>query len=121
MSTKSNGMGLNLLCTDTCILFDSDWNPNNDLQAMARVLRNGPKKKVHVYQLISTHTVEERIVEYTAKKFLLDKAVNRDSMVIDATADNNILTGMTVKAMQDSKIGKGCPPKTASQVISLPF
>lgn len=48
MSTRSGGMGLNLQTADTCILFDSDWNPQPDLQAMARVHRIGQKKTVHV-------------------------------------------------------------------------
>lgn len=49
-------------------LFDSDWNPQPDLQAMARVHRIGQKKTVHVYRLISAGTVEERIVERAEKK-----------------------------------------------------
>ena len=110
MSTKSGGMGLNLQSADTCILFDSDWNPQNDLQAMARVHRIGQKKKVHVYRLISAHTVEERIVERAAKKLLLDKAVNHDSNETDASTDKNSLTGtgtgMGVKDMlKDIKFG----------------
>lgn len=49
-------------------LFDSDWNPQPDLQAMARVHRIGQKKTVHVYRLVSAGTVEERIVERAEKK-----------------------------------------------------
>lgn len=52
MSTRSGGMGLNLQTADTCILFDSDWNPQPDLQAMARVHRIGQKKTVHVSLMI---------------------------------------------------------------------
>jgi SWI/SNF-related matrix-associated actin-dependent regulator of chromatin subfamily A member 5 len=48
MSTRSGGMGLNLQTADTCILYDSDWNPQPDLQAMARVHRIGQTKTVHV-------------------------------------------------------------------------
>ena len=48
MSTRSGGMGLNLQTADTCILFDSDWNPQPDIQAAARVHRIGQKKTVHV-------------------------------------------------------------------------
>ena len=48
MSTRSGGVGLNLQSADTCILYDSDWNPQQDLQAMARVHRLGQKKTVHV-------------------------------------------------------------------------
>ena len=54
-------MGLNLQSADTCILFDSDWNPQSDIQAMARVHRIGQTKTVHVYRLVSSGTVEERV------------------------------------------------------------
>jgi SWI/SNF-related matrix-associated actin-dependent regulator of chromatin subfamily A member 5 len=46
MSTRAGGLGVNLQTADTCILFDSDWNPQPDLQAMARVHRIGQTKKV---------------------------------------------------------------------------
>ena len=61
ISTRSGGMGLNLQSADTCILFDSDWNPQSDIQAMARVHRIGQTKTVHVYRLVSSGTVEERV------------------------------------------------------------
>lgn len=77
MSTKAGGQGLNLQTADTCILYDSDWNPANDLQAMARTHRIGQRKIVHVYRLISAGTIEERIVERAQKKLLLDQSVNR--------------------------------------------
>ncbi|KAL3918948.1 MAG: hypothetical protein SGILL_004001 [Bacillariaceae sp.] len=79
MSTKSGGVGLNLQTADTCILYDSDWNPQNDLQAMARVHRIGQKKTVHVYRLITSNSVEERMLERATRKLLLDQSVNRES------------------------------------------
>jgi len=77
MSTRSGGLGINLQTADTCILYDSDWNPQPDLQAMARVHRIGQTKTVHVYRLLSAGTVEERIVERAEKKLYLDQMVNR--------------------------------------------
>lgn len=77
MSTRSGGLGINLQTADTCILYDSDWNPQPDLQAMARVHRIGQKKTVHVYRLLSAGTVEERMVERAEKKLYLDQMVNR--------------------------------------------
>ena len=68
MSTRSGGLGLNLQTADTCILYDSDWNPQPDLQAMARVHRIGQKKVVHVYRLLCGGTIEERMVERAEKK-----------------------------------------------------
>ena len=50
MTTRAGGLGINLQTADTCILFDSDWNPQADLQAMARVHRLGQTKPVHIYR-----------------------------------------------------------------------
>ena len=61
MSTRAGGLGVNLQTADTAILYDSDWNPQADLQAMARVHRIGQKKPVHVYRMVTRGTVEERI------------------------------------------------------------
>ncbi|CAK8998941.1 Probable global transcription activator SNF2L1 (ATP-dependent helicase SMARCA1) (DNA-dependent ATPase SNF2L) (Nucleosome-remodeling factor subunit SNF2L) (SWI/SNF-related matrix-associated actin-dependent regulator of chromatin subfamily A member 1) [Durusdinium trenchii] len=76
MSTRAGGMGINLQTADTCVLFDSDWNPQPDLQAMARVHRIGQKKTVHIYRLLSAGTIEERILERAEKKLYLDSMVN---------------------------------------------
>jgi len=76
MSTRSGGLGINLQTADTCILYDSDWNPQPDLQAMARVHRIGQKKTVHIYRLVSSGTVEERVLERAEKKLYLDQMVN---------------------------------------------
>lgn len=63
----------------------SDWNPQADLQAMARVHRIGQKKVVHVYRLVSAGTVEERIVQRAEKKLYLDQMVNRDGVKVART------------------------------------
>merc|ERR1719272_1000128 len=63
MSTRAGGLGINAQSADTVILMDSDWNPQVDLQAMARVHRIGQTKVVHVYRLVSSGTMEERIVQ----------------------------------------------------------
>jgi SWI/SNF-related matrix-associated actin-dependent regulator of chromatin subfamily A member 5 len=83
MSTRSGGMGLNLQTADTCILYDSDWNPQPDLQAMARVHRIGQTKTVHVYRLITNGTIEERIEEQAEKKLFMDRMVNSTGGDID--------------------------------------
>uniref|UniRef100_A0A7S2WMT9 Uncharacterized protein n=1 Tax=Mucochytrium quahogii TaxID=96639 RepID=A0A7S2WMT9_9STRA len=79
MSTRAGGLGINLATADTVILYDSDWNPQVDLQAMDRVHRIGQTKPVHVYRLIAKGTVEERVVQRAKKKLYLDKMVNRGS------------------------------------------
>ena len=86
MSTRAGGLGINCQTADTCILFDSDWNPQVDLQAMARVHRIGQTKVVHLYRLVSRGTVEERIVQRAEKKLYLDKMVNQTSDAAAAAA-----------------------------------
>jgi SWI/SNF-related matrix-associated actin-dependent regulator of chromatin subfamily A member 5 len=80
LSTRAGGLGVNLQTADTVILYDSDWNPQQDLQAMARVHRIGQKKVVHVYRLIVQGTIEERMVQRAEKKLYLDQMVNRDGI-----------------------------------------
>lgn len=63
ISTRAGGLGLNLFTANHVIIYDSDWNPQMDLQAMDRAHRIGQKKKVLVYRLISKGTVEEKIIE----------------------------------------------------------
>ncbi|KAH9255375.1 hypothetical protein BASA81_006494 [Batrachochytrium salamandrivorans] len=79
MSTRAGGLGINLATADTVILFDSDYNPQVDLQAMDRVHRIGQEKPVHIYRLVTKGTIEERIVHRAKKKLFLDSMVNRGS------------------------------------------
>merc|ERR1740133_950523 len=79
MTTRSGGLGINLQTADTVILYDSDWNPQPDLQAMARVHRIGQSKVVHVYRMVTRGTIEEKIVQRAEKKLYLDQMVNRGS------------------------------------------
>lgn len=57
LSTRAGGLGINLTAADTVIIYDSDWNPQMDLQAMDRAHRIGQKNKVNVYRLITESTV----------------------------------------------------------------
>jgi len=75
LSTRAGGLGINLQTADTCILYDSDWNPQADLQAQDRCHRLGQKKEVNVYRLVSENTVEEKIVERAQQKLKLDAMV----------------------------------------------
>jgi len=75
LSTRAGGLGINLQTADTCILYDSDWNPQADLQAQDRCHRLGQKKPVNVYRLVSENTVEEKIVERAQQKLKLDAMV----------------------------------------------
>lgn len=75
LTKTSGGLGINLQTADTCILYDSDWNPQSDLQAQDRCHRLGQKKPVNIYRLVSENTVEEKIVERAQQKLKLDAMV----------------------------------------------
>lgn len=75
LSTRAGGLGINLETADTVIIFDSDWNPQNDLQAMARAHRLNSKNHVSVYRLLTKDTVEEDVLERAKRKMVLEYAV----------------------------------------------
>ncbi|KAF2272566.1 uncharacterized protein EI97DRAFT_452925 [Westerdykella ornata] len=72
LSTRAGGLGINLMTADTVVIFDSDWNPQADLQAMARAHRIGQQKPVTVYRLVSKDTIEEEILERARNKRMLE-------------------------------------------------
>ena len=72
LSTRSGGVGMNLTGADTVIFYDSDWNPAMDAQAQDRCHRIGQTREVHIYRLISEHTIEENILRKSDQKRHLD-------------------------------------------------
>ena len=78
LSTRAGGLGINLTAADTCILMDSDWNPQNDVQAMARSHRIGQTKRVKVFRLVTRNTYEAEMVERANRKLGLERAMNAD-------------------------------------------
>ena len=75
LSTRAGGLGINLATADTVVLYDSDWNPQMDLQAVDRAHRIGQTKPVMIYRFMTEGTVEEKIIERAQKKLYLDAAV----------------------------------------------
>ncbi|KAJ8751693.1 hypothetical protein K2173_025859 [Erythroxylum novogranatense] len=75
LSTRAGGLGINLATADTVIIYDSDWNPHADLQAMARAHRLGQTNKVMIYRLVTRGTIEERMMQMTKKKMVLEHLV----------------------------------------------
>ncbi|KAH6797117.1 chromatin remodeling 1 [Perilla frutescens var. hirtella] len=75
LSTRAGGLGINLTAADTCIIYDSDWNPQMDLQAMDRCHRIGQTKPVHVYRLATAQSVEGRILKRAFSKLKLEHVV----------------------------------------------
>ena len=87
LSTRAGGLGLNLQTADTVIIFDSDWNPHQDLQAQDRAHRIGQKNEVKVLRLMTINSVEERILAAARYK------LNMDEKVIQAGMFNQRSTG----------------------------
>ncbi|GAB2211189.1 hypothetical protein Droror1_Dr00016481 [Drosera rotundifolia] len=93
LSTRAGGLGINLATADIVILYDSDWNPQVDLQAQDRAHRIGQKKEVQVFRFCTEFTIEEKVIERAYKKLALDalviqqgrlaeqKTVNKDELL----------------------------------------
>ncbi|KAJ3285465.1 DNA-dependent ATPase protein rad54 [Borealophlyctis nickersoniae] len=81
LSSKAGGCGINLIGANRLVLFDPDWNPANDAQALARVWRDGQKKTCFIYRFIATGSIEEKIFQRQAHKQSLS------SCVVDAEED----------------------------------
>jgi chromodomain-helicase-DNA-binding protein 7 len=75
LCTRAGGLGINLTAADTVIIYDSDWNPQNDLQAQARCHRIGQQKSVKIYRLITRNTYEREMFDKASLKLGLDKAL----------------------------------------------
>ncbi|KAJ8098393.1 SNF2 family N-terminal domain-containing protein [Lipomyces tetrasporus] len=75
LSTRAGGLGLNLQTADTVIIYDTDWNPHQDLQAQDRAHRIGQTKEVRIFRLITEDSVEEMILERAHKKLDIDGKV----------------------------------------------
>ncbi|KAL3983070.1 SNF2 N-terminal domain family protein [Acanthocheilonema viteae] len=75
LSAKAGGLGLNLIGASRMVLFDLDWNPAVDIQAMARIWRQGQKKPCQIYRLITGGTVDEKILQRQIKKSSLNTIV----------------------------------------------
>ena len=79
LSTKAGGLGINLTSADTIIIFDSDFNPHNDIQALSRAHRIGQKNNLVVYRLVCSDTCEQKIVEMAQQKLMLSYMVGDSS------------------------------------------
>merc|ERR1712241_904151 len=89
LSTRAGGLGINLYTADVVILYDSDWNPQMDLQAMDRAHRIGQKKQVRVFRLVTENTVDEKIVEKAEVKLKLDRMVIQQGKLMEQKTNLN--------------------------------
>ena len=78
ISTKAGGVGINLTSATNIIVYDSDWNPQNDIQAIARAHRIGQKNNVTVYRLLTIQTYEDIIYKSAVKKLGIGLAILDD-------------------------------------------
>ena len=89
LSTRAGGLGINLYTADIVVLYDSDWNPQMDLQAMDRAHRIGQKKEVQVFRLCTENSIEEKVIEKAYKKLRLDALVIQQGRLVENTKGVN--------------------------------
>ncbi|XP_054653329.1 lymphoid-specific helicase [Dunckerocampus dactyliophorus] len=89
LSTRAGGLGINLTAADTVIIFDSDWNPQADLQAQDRCHRIGQTKPVVVYRLVTANTIDQKILERASVKRKLEQMVIHKNKFKGGRADLN--------------------------------
>jgi len=98
LSSKAGGCGLNIIGANRLVMFDADWNPANDKQAMARVWREGQKKVCWIYRLFSAGTIEEKI---------LQRQMNKDKL------------STSIIGFDDVQLLQGLSPNTMKQIFQL--
>uniref|UniRef100_A0A8C8K980 DNA helicase n=1 Tax=Oncorhynchus tshawytscha TaxID=74940 RepID=A0A8C8K980_ONCTS len=121
LSTRAGGLGINLATADTVIIYDSDWNPHNDIQAFSRAHRIGQNKKVMIYRFVTKASVEERITQVAKKKMMLTHLVVRPGLgsktgSMSKQELDDILKFGTEELFKD-ELGKGENKEEDSQVI----
>ncbi|KAI9057725.1 hypothetical protein FKP32DRAFT_1597935 [Trametes sanguinea] len=89
LTTRAGGVGINLWSADTVIIFDPDYNPHQDLQAIARAHRYGQKKTVLVFKLMVKDSAEERIMQTGKKKLVLDHLIVQ-KMDDESSSEENV-------------------------------
>ncbi|RUS17366.1 SNF2 family N-terminal domain-containing protein [Endogone sp. FLAS-F59071] len=95
LTTRAGGLGINLTSADIVILYDSDWNPQVDLQAQDRAHRIGQTKQVYVFRFVTENAIEEKVLERAAQKLRLDQLViqqGRVSQQQKAASKDELLT-----------------------------
>jgi hypothetical protein len=115
LCTRAGGVGINLTAADTCIIFDSDWNPQNDLQAQARCHRIGQKKNVKIYRLITRNTYEKTMFDKAGKFSIFYKYsmfANARCLGLKLGLDKAVLSRMEFDMSSDSS---GGPPSSLSK------
>jgi len=111
LSSRAGGLGLNLQAADTVVLFDLDWNPQNDKQAVARVHRVGQTREVRIVRLISESRVERHMAERCTAKLQMEQKILGAGMFRQATAEQRRGALRAVLGLED-----GVAPQHSSEV-----
>jgi DNA repair and recombination RAD54-like protein len=125
LSSKAGGCGLNLIGANRLVLFDPDWNPAADQQALARVWRDGQKKDCFVYRFITTGTIEEKIFQRQSHKQSLSSCVVDSAedverhFTLDSLRELFQYQGKTTSDTHDTFKCKRCKPD-GQQYIKAP-
>lgn len=106
LSTRSGGLGLNLTGADTVIFYDQDWNPAMDKQCQDRCHRIGQTRDVHIYRLVSEHTIEANILRKASQKQMLDDVVIQEGEFTTDYFHNNATGQMTVQDVAGRLMGE---------------
>lgn len=101
LSTKAGGTGINLACANKVIIFDSSFNPHDDIQAENRAHRIGQKREVEIIRLITRGTIEEQIHALGNSKLILDERVSGEG------ESSNDAYKMGQKIIEDMLLEKG--------------
>ena len=106
LTTKVGGLGLNLTGADTVILLEPDWNPFIDIQAQDRAHRIGQTKAVNIYRLITSNTIEERMMELQQrKKAISDAVVNSENSTMYSMGTEKLLDIFTFRGSTSKSDG----------------
>lgn len=119
LSTRAGGLGINLTAADTVIFYDSDWNPSNDAQAMDRAHRMGQTRQVTVYRLITSNSIEERILKLARGKKDVQDAVVGSSSAGQTQSENLGSNDVVSLLLDDTELQGPCkncgPPADHAQ------
>ncbi|KAF2735322.1 hypothetical protein EJ04DRAFT_543120 [Polyplosphaeria fusca] len=125
LTTRAGGLGINLTTADIVVLFDSDWNPQADLQAMDRAHRIGQTKQVMVFRFVTENAIEEKVLERAAQKLRLDQLVIQQGRaqqpVKNAASKDELLTMIqhgAEKVFQSAGKGTGTGIASGSSDLS---
>ena len=120
LSTRAGGLGLNLQTADTVIIFDSDWNPHQDLQAQDRAHRIGQKNEVRVLRLLTVNSIEEGILETARFKLNIDSQVIQAGKFNSAANDNERVEALRSILSREDEDDHDAEHEGAEQDSGLP-